>query len=256
MTSVSAPPWPAAASSLLDRLLAGEARPVEVARTRLSVHYETGHVDVPVLCVAVPEAVRLPNALVTARLPVGPVRIVGGGLLADGPDHQGARWQVTRWWRPARPSGLAAPPGGPDLPSGGRARRDPRTLDPHALLGAGEGLTPSGDDLLAGALVTAHATADPRLEEWRSATRDALRTRRTTAVSRGLLHHALDGWCIPQLADLLTALCTDPRRVDAAQARLLAVGHSSGRALLDGVRRTLDTRPSTHPSTHPCQGAA
>lgn len=69
-----------------------------------------------------------------------------------------------------------------------------------------------------------------------------------------MLWHALDGWCIPQLADLLEAVCsvdpgTDP---GPARRRLLAVGHSSGQALLDGVLHTLATRPTTTP----CQGAA
>ena len=218
--------FPGAASTLLaDLLMQPGLRLTEVARTRSSVHYDTGRDDVPVLCVATPEAVLLPHTFVTPVLP-------------SAPEIVDATWRVTRWWHPCRPVGLAAPPADrvAALPCSAYD-----VLVPSALLGRGAGLTPEGDDVLAGALVTAHATADPRLEEWCDATREALATRRTTAVSRGMLHHALDGYATPQLADLLTALC---RGGDLAGplARLRALGHTSGDALLDGVVHTLSTR--------------
>jgi hypothetical protein len=218
--------FPGAASTLLaDLLVQPGLRLTEVARTRTSVHYDTGRSDVPVLCVATPDAVLLPHTFVTGTLPAAPV-------LVD------ATWRVTRWWHPARPTGLVPP-----------APERVQTLDytaydalvPFALLGRGAGLTPEGDDVLAGALVTAHATADPRLEAWCAATRAALATRRTTAVSRGMLHHALDGYATPQLAELITVLCRGGD-LDGPVARLRAVGHSSGGALLDGVAHTLTTR--------------
>jgi hypothetical protein len=161
-------------------------------------------------------------------------------------ERGGTTWRVGRWWTPPQPTGLAPPrpvavewadrvAGDPAVPAGYDA------LAPAALVGAGPGLTPSGDDLLAAALVTAHATADPRLPRWRRSTRAALATRRTTAVSRALLHHALDGYACPELAGALVALCTeaDP---GPAVGRLLAVGHSSGAALLSGVLHVLATR--------------
>jgi hypothetical protein len=219
--------FPGAASSLLaDLLLQRGLRLVEVARTRCSAHFETGRDDVPVLCVATPEAVRLPNTFVTPALP-------------EARELVDATWRVTRWWHPARPVRLRTP-------AATRLRCLPApscdVLEPEALVGRGAGLTPEGDDLLAAALVTAHATDDPRLPEWRAATRDALTTRRTTAVSRGLLHHALDGYAVPELAAFLTDLCTG-RDPAPARARLLSLGHSSGAALLDGVALTLTTRP-------------
>lgn len=228
--------FPGAASTLLaDLLVEPGLRLTEAARTRTSVHYETGRDDVPVLCVATPEAVLLPHTFVTTVLPAA-------AEIVD------ATWRVTRWWHPARPVGLAPPP--PE-----RVATLPCTpydvLVPAALVGRGAGLTPEGDDVLAGALVTAHATADPRLERWRVATREALRTRRTTAVSRGMLHHALDGYATPELADLLTVLCRGGD-LDGPVARLRALGHSSGDALLDGVVHTLATR--TLPGSH--EGAA
>ncbi len=218
--------FPGAASTLLaDLLMQPGLRLTEVARTRSSVHYETDREDVPVLCVATPDAVLLPHTFVTPVLPAAPE-------IVD------ATWRVTRWWHPCRPVGLATP-------SADRVAALPCSsydvLVPSALLGRGAGLTPEGDDVLAGALVTAHATADPRLDAWCEATREALATRRTTAVSRGMLHHALDGYATPQLADLLTTLC---RGGDLAGplARLQALGHTSGDALLDGVVHTLSTR--------------
>jgi hypothetical protein len=55
-----------------------------------------------------------------------------------------------------------------------------------------------------------------------------------------MLHHALDGYATPELARFLTALCRGGD-VGAARADLLAVGHSSGAALLVGVLHTLTT---------------
>lgn len=235
-----------AASTLLGPL-AGRRRLQlrEVARTRLTVHYETALASVPVLCVALPEAVRLPATLVTTRLPVP----------AGHPGSVEATLSVTRWWRPARPPRLAVPL--PDV-----LDRLPRpayaVLDPLALVGRGEGLTPEGDDVLAAALVTARATGDPRLAGWCARTRLALATRRTTVVSRALLHHALDGWATPELAGLLAALGdADPATLDGAVSRLLAVGHTSGASLLDGVVLTLTTRHLPGGPTRPVhQGAA
>lgn len=235
-----------AASTLLGPL-AGRRRLrlTEVARTRLSVHYETGVPAVPVLCVALPEAVRLPATLLTSRLPEPPE-------VAD-PE---VSLSVTRWWRPARPPRLAVP-ARPVLDRLPRSTYD--TLDPLALVGRGEGLTPQGDDVLAAALVTARATGDPRLPGWCARTRLALATRRTTAVSRGLLHHALDGWATPELADVLASLGgADAAAIDRAVDRLLAVGSTSGASLLDGVVLTLTTRhlPTGRPPRPVHEGAA
>lgn len=209
----------AAASSLLAALLDEGCRTVEAARTRVSVHYETDRDDVPVLCVGVPSAVRLPNMLVSPVLPSGQVRVVAGAMHADG-----SVWRVGRWWQPPRPHVPEARP---------RLACD---LDPLALVGRGPGLTPAGDDVVAGALVAGNAVRHPALDRWRTATRDALHARRTTAVSWGLLHHALDGWATPELAAYVESPGPGP-----ARERLLAVGSSSGAALAEGVDLVLDT---------------
>jgi Protein of unknown function (DUF2877) len=220
---------PAAASSLLADLLDAGTDLVEVARTRCSVHYETGRADVPVLCVCEPTAVRLPSSVVTPVVPQGRLVVRAGALV--GAD---ATWRVTRWWRPPRPRDLTAPTWSPAVPG----VDVPAEVVPGDLVGAGPGLTPSGDDLLAGALVAAHAVADPRLPGWQRDTRTALRERGTTAVSRGLLSHALDGWATPELAAFVTAACAGD--VSTAAPALLAVGHSSGPALAAGALHVLD----------------
>jgi hypothetical protein len=212
-------------AALLDDGAAGVgAQLVEVARTRVSVHYETGRSDVPVLCVCTPDAVRLPASVVTAALPP----------TAFGPRVDPATgWRVVRWWRPPRPRGLTAPTVVPRSAVGG--------IRPERLVGRGPGLTPSGDDVLAGALVAAHAVGHPLLADWCERTRQALATRPTTAVSRGLLQHALDGWAVPPLSDYIQAVCGGSSSREAARARLLSVGHSSGVALAAGADHALAT---------------
>lgn len=262
---------PCAASSLLAGLVDGpEVRLAEVARTRVSVHYETGDPAVPVLCVCTPTAVRLPNSLVTDVLPDpesdGPGLPNGRRPTPNGADLNeglstgsvigrggfragGTTWRVRRWWQPPRPSWLPRPTladlaaVSPQLGLPGVPVPCPSYdgLSPSALVGSGPGLTPAGDDVLAGALVTAHATHDPRLSRWRATTREALTATRTTAVSRAMLHHALDGYATPELAGFLTALCLG-HDITRTRTDLLAVGHTSGSALLAGVVYTLSTR--------------
>lgn len=252
---------PCAASTLLAHLLdsalegaGGEL--VEVARTSVSAHYRTHDPVVPVLCVCTPDAVLLPNSLVTTSLPgPGPLQIGDGRLSAPT-----ATWGVRRWWQPARPSGLPRPSGAdvarldvpaasPDVP------RLALPLSPEALIGLGPGLTPAGDDVLAGALVAAYATEDPRLPAWRRTTVAALERGRTTDISRAMLHHALDGYAVPQLAAFVTALCLGQDSARAT-ADLLAVGHTSGGALLTGVLHTLRTDPSRLTACERTEGAA
>ncbi len=254
---VATPEIPCAASTLLADLLDGaEVELVEVARTSVSSHYRTPLSAVPVLCVCTPDAVLLPNSLVTGSLPgPGALRIGEGRLRAPA-----ASWGVRRWWQPSRPSGLPRPSGAdiarltvpavsPDVP------RLPVPLSPEALIGLGPGLTPAGDDVLAGALVAAYATADPRLPAWRRTTVAVLDEGRTTDISRAMLHHALDGYAVPQLAAFLTGLCLG-QDTTRATADLLAVGHTSGGALLTGVLHTVRTDPGQLTACERTEGAA
>lgn len=172
---------------------------------------------------------------------------------------------VVRWWRPRRVR--AAAPGAtydaarlalvsdlaPPLPtvlSGPLDRLAAALLtgaDPggpvHDLLGLGEGLTPAGDDALAGLLVTL-ASAPGRTGAARGLAAAVLARAptRTTSLSASLLRHAVAGRGTPALLDVVDGLRrpdpsgdTSATRLVAAVVRLLAVGHTSGTALTHGV---------------------
>jgi hypothetical protein len=104
------------------------------------------------------------------------------------------------------------------------------------LLGRGSGLTPTGDDVLAGALVTLAAFAPRAAAPLAIAVTEAAGAA-TTAVSAALLRHAARGECIPQLAGLLAAVAggRDAGGLARAAGALLAVGHCSGAGLVHGV---------------------
>jgi hypothetical protein len=120
------------------------------------------------------------------------------------------------------------------------------------LLGSGPGLTPSGDDVLAGFLAGAIAFG---LDA--AALRQAIEVlapARTTALSAALLWHAARGECIDELAavaavltghgrsrpelgspDLCRPEVSRPEEARRAIGRLLSVGHTSGAALALGL---------------------
>lgn len=111
------------------------------------------------------------------------------------------------------------------------------------LLGRGPGLTPLGDDVLAGWLATRAAAGRPDAV-LASAVRRRLGV--TTLLSATLLDCALRGEVLPQLADWLAGPTT------ATTDALLAVGATSGAGLLTGARlalRSLADR-DPHPETH------
>jgi hypothetical protein len=111
------------------------------------------------------------------------------------------------------------------------------TVAAARLLGSGPGLTPSGDDVLAGFLVGAAAFGTDA-----TALREAtavLAPARTTALSAALLWHAARGECIDELASLAVVLTSQgrclPDEAGRAVSRLLSVGHTSGAALALGL---------------------
>jgi hypothetical protein len=116
-----------------------------------------------------------------------------------------------------------------------RALRTGEPPDAHALLGLGSGLTPEGDDLLAGA-----AAAVAALEPWDADTRAAWLaaaappdTRaRTTALSATLLELAAQGRAIEPLHALLDL---HSERWAPALGRLERLGHSTGRCYAAAV---------------------
>lgn len=195
-----------------------------------------------------------------ARVPdmAGTAGVVGWGRLALGAFTA----RVGRWWRPPLLPRLARVDAGrlaacaasltarllgrPGCAEADRLAAALRAGEPpertvRALLGCGPGLTPLGDDVLAGVLVTLRArgaaTAGPL-----GAAVTALAPARTTFVSAALLRHADRGECVPQLAAVLAAVGRD-EPLDRPLAALLNVGHTSGCGLAHGVAVGLGAQP-------------
>lgn len=103
--------------------------------------------------------------------------------------------------------------------------------------GRGPGLTPEGDDVLAGALLAARAARGPGAEP---ELRGVAASVSTTEVAAAFLAWAARGQCIEPAHDWLVAP-DEPSRLRVEQ-RLRAIGASSGAALLDGLRRATGTR--------------
>ncbi|SDS89580.1 DUF2877 domain-containing protein [Jiangella sp. DSM 45060] len=256
---------PGAASTAVAALVGGPRLAGEVvAATRTMTAVLVDHGAGPVLlCLTGPAAVRLPCAVVTpwpvSGLRSGERALVGGGELRIG-DDDGAVVTVGRWWRvhPAVVADVALArrraaaqddhPGldGAVVAAAGRlglallCGDDDELADAAGgLLGLGPGLTPAGDDVLAGALVVGAAVESRGAVRLAAAVEAAGPLHRTTAVSAGLLPYAARGLAVPQLTAYLAALGSARGDVRAAQRGLLAVGHTSGAALQLGVRVAL-----------------
>ncbi len=102
-----------------------------------------------------------------------------------------------------------------------------------ALGGLGPGLTPSGDDALAGILLARRALGGPGLEAWLVEVAGGVRT---TSVARGLLDWAARGQSVEPVHDLLGALAAgDGAGAVRHVADLARLGHTSGADLLHGL---------------------
>ncbi len=271
----------AAASSTLRPVLAGPERPAEwLGVTPAGLYLRMEHLltagQPAVLAVLTADAVRLPCGLLlpttSAELPLTSLApsllalALGRCLVGDGAvSWTGPRGPVVvravREWAPVRPArgavvatALAALRAGLEdstaeidsrpladaIAAGGRHEAEVAVA---WLLGRGPGLTPSGDDLLAGFLVGASVfgLATPEI----AAATAVLAPVRTTALSAALLWHAARGECIDQLAAVAAALCSQPlcsqprghggRQISTALRDLLGVGHTSGAALATGL---------------------
>jgi Protein of unknown function (DUF2877) len=250
----------AAASSCLRSALAGPGRPATwLGVTPAALYLRTAGTGVVALLAH--DAVRLPCALVlpttAAELPLiwfaagSGDAVLGDGQLAwTGPAGPVVVRSV-REWSPAKVS--LDQPAARVLAALRDALPDPAVLGidgallddlitkPAAavagLLGRGPGLTPAGDDVLAGFVLGARAFGlDASLVRAAISVAPA----RTTALSAALLSHALSGEC----GDEVAAAVADPS--DAVVGRLLRIGHTSGAALAVGLttaaRAALDAR--------------
>jgi hypothetical protein len=109
------------------------------------------------------------------------------------------------------------------------------------LMGFGGGLTPLGDDVLAGWLATGVATRHPALAPFQSAVALAAR-QRTTTLSATLLACAARGEGVPQFRSLLGGLATaDPALVEQSVIDLLDIGDTSGSGLVLGALAALQS---------------
>ena len=115
-----------------------------------------------------------------------------------------------------------------------------------ALIGLGPGLTPSGDDYLAGVsfatrlLAAAEPSLSPRGRTIRQAIRQAIQGR-TNRVSASLLRDATDGLGFRAMHELCDALAAgDSGAAERAARGLAAIGHSSGWDLLVGLAAGLE----------------
>lgn len=171
-----------------------------------------------VVGVVTPHAVAVPCALraTVERLDVTDAHLAGGELHLDG--------------EPLR-IGRVVDVSVPSLPDRS-ARPAPLPGDVERMVGRGDGLTPYADDVLCGWLAV-HRAAGVVTPEADAAIRACLG--RTTLLSATLLDCAMHGEVIPEFAAWLAAP-DDPART----AALAAVGHSSGRGLLEGGRFVLD----------------
>ena len=258
---------PGAASPLTRAVLAGPSRPGLVLASFPTALYLSVGEHHEVLPVVASDALMLPTA---ARLSAPGRDLVWGVDPGDtvtvgrsGIRLPGWRVRLVREWRPAR---VRAVPrlAGPDLLA---AVAD--TMSCHAstpdlvdqatavcraarcgdqaevrrgagqLLGAGLGLTPSGDDVLCAVLLVLNGVGDPGpvallgkvvQDRWTC----------TTSLSASLLDAARRGYAVPEVAALVDcALRGDHAGAREALTSTLAIGHSSGRDLVAGLAGSL-----------------
>ena len=255
-----------AASTAIAALLAAPTRPARLLEASATAAYLA--VDgIEVIAVVAAGAVRLPIALVVAgEVPATgaavAVRVGGGEVDLGGPRLRPSRWFDPRPRLPGpavleRVAGaealLAALPAGAagldPVPAAGLAGLAGLDQAPAAtavaaglaggdagpaltLLGRGPGLTPAGDDVVAGALAALALLGAPDPAAVGAVLGAAAEA--TTLLSAALLRCAARGQVLPQAAELLRALCGGAP-VGTALDTLLAVGATSGAALAVGI---------------------
>lgn len=271
---------PGAASTSLRALLNGPQRPAEIlAAFRQAVYLQVTSDcadgcarEDDVVAVLTLDALRLPGSVVlpaaTGARPRNlrptpgddALAMVGGGRIS----LPGLTVVVARWWRPRRAHALPrnaqvrrrtvaltalVPPLPTKLAAPVRAltlalrhgHSDVARIAARRLVGLGPGLTPAGDDVLAGLLLTLNAGPTRAhslgVELATAVVADA--ADRTTSLSASLLRQAARGEAVPEVIDLVDRLAADAITAGpdmaASLRKLLSVGSSSGNALAHGV---------------------
>jgi hypothetical protein len=137
--------------------------------------------------------------------------------------------------------GLPTGPGGPLAALRGAVRRadlDAALRTAARLIGLGPGLTPAGDDVMAGTMAGLVLLGHPAAERFAAGV-FALAAGRTTELSRALLRHAAAGRVSGEYAAVLQGLVGE-RPLGPAIAGLLATGSTSGRAMALGLCTAID----------------
>jgi hypothetical protein len=268
--------WPAAVSERSVSVLARPARWATVLGVFPSALYLQVDDLAPagLLPVVVAPGLRLPGAVVLgSSLPETGWGVLPGERVWVGDDEvrlPAATIRVVRTWRPVRVPSATQQPAAGTVAAVAALASAPWTLPARRLataalagqdlarqdlagqdlagqveltVGAGTGLTPSGDDVLCGVLLALRsaAAADALAHLWSAV---VPRLGATTTLSAGLLSDAAQGYAVPAVVRLLSAL-GDGREttsgVAAAARAVAAIGHSSGRDLLAGLVGGLDS---------------
>jgi hypothetical protein len=171
---------------------------------------------------------RLPHPR-PALLPEG-VRQLRNALYGEGVPH-------SAFTLPGLPTG----PGGPLAALRGAVRRadlEAALRTSARLIGLGPGLTPAGDDVMAGTMAGRVLRGHPAAERFAAGVY-SLAVGRTTELSRALLRHAAAGRVSGEYAAVLHGLVGE-RPLGPAIAALLATGSTSGRAMALGLCTAID----------------
>ena len=137
--------------------------------------------------------------------------------------------------------GLPTGPGGPLAALRGAVRRsdlEAALRTATRLIGVGPGLTPAGDDVMAGTVAGLVLLGHPAANRFAAGV-CSLAAGRTTELSRALLRHAAAGRVSGEYAAVLSGLVGE-RPLAPAIERLLATGSSSGRAMALGLSTAID----------------
>lgn len=259
-----------AASTAVRPVLESPRRPARVlAAFSAGIYLEVRtELEPSVIAVISGEGIRLPNSLLLAtelpRVTVGDEAFVGDRSVELGR----LSLRVRRWWDPAPALGEVDPRDLVSQSLAGDGRGTPGLAGHDAvellaascasgwllgavtaaerLVGLGPGLTPSGDDVLAGLLVTLRhlgtatgAERAVRLGGWLAAAVTFDARTRTTPLSATLLHCAARGEACPEVIAVLRGL-TGRQPLEPALRRLHGLGHTSGADLAQGIAIGLD----------------
>lgn len=252
---------PAVASSAIRGLLSGPETPATIlGASSYAVWFLLGD---DVVVASTRDSSRLPNSVEVASDADGGdlenVRDASNAVIGEGHIVAGnLEIAAVRWWdpKPALPpmsrrslgaaiQGLPATVTGVDHARLRTAMRKRSSVDLTSaavkLIGRGPGLTPEGDDYLAGGLAAVRllgsavgSVSTVRMLDAAADEISRLAHRRTTAFSAALIDHALRGDVAASAGAFLRALA-GRGAVGASHRELLRVGHSSGPALAAGI---------------------